>query len=670
MLPLSKISFSRQLSFYCLIILVSLSVLAGINLAPNLLKLHASKPLLWGLNLACLIPLITALGAIYLSGQQGRKEIMALCQLTTDVNQGDFQGKYPAAHSLELKELSCSLQEMADKVRQLTAFPGNNPQPVLSAEADGRIIFQNPATANYLAELKLKNIEEFLPSSHRQLISICIATNEPFRRIEHWINDRVFSWNYHYLQEQGAIHIYGDDITDQKQLEDQLSHDAFHDPLTGIANRLLLFDRIDQSIKRYLNNPADSFAVILLDIDQFKLINDSLGPHAGDQLLIEISRRLKQIVHRSDTVARLGSDEFGILLEEISDIRHAIHIADRIKSAFERPFVMNNHRLNIACSMGINMGGSETDNSDEILRNADTAMYRAKARGGNCHEIFDKSMHQDAMSRLELEIDLKQALKNNEFIVYYQPILSLPSGSITGFEALVRWQHPERGLVPPGMFIPLTEESGLIIPLGKIIMDQACQQLKSWQRSIPGCEQLMISINLAPRQLSSSSILADIDQALIANSLDPKYVKLEITENGIMENIEENQSLLAELKERQLSLGIDDFGTGYSSLSYLHRFPFDTLKIDRSFVMQMDQGDENKEIVRTIISLAMTLGKKVIAEGIETEEHLDVLRDLQCGYGQGYLFSKPIPADQAEKLLHQHPAGIESWQANQGPASL
>lgn len=666
----SGLSIIWQLLISCLVIILATATLLSHDLFqfPEIRTMTTAEYLDLATLFLCLIAIILALVAIYLTGRRTIREINQLNTFADNIRQENYDYRLPAGESLEVKKFSNTLRDMIIKIIQLTAFPGNNPQPVISADLSGRIIYQNPAVTSFLKDLNLDKINDLLPSSHTQLISICNATGQSYRKIEYWVNDRVFSWDYHCLHDQGVVHIYGDEITAHKQLEEQLSHDAFHDPLTQIPNRLLLSERIDQALKRWRNNKDDSFAVLILDLDHFKLINDSLGPQAGDHLLIEISHRLKRIIHRGDTLARLGGDEFALLIEEVG-LRQAIQVAMRIKSSFDQSFKIDGHELNLTCSIGINIRGSEKDNSSDILRNADTAMYKAKARGGNCHEIFDISMHKDAMSRLEMEIALKQALKRDEFIVYYQPILALASGSITGFEALVRWQHPDKGLVPPGSFIPLTEESGLIIPLGQYILEKACNQLKKWQEIVPGCEKLMISINVAPKQLSHTKLLDDIEQALVMSRLDPAHVKLEITENGVMENIEENRELLSLLKERQISLGIDDFGTGYSSLSHLHRFPFDTLKIDRSFVMQMEQGDENMEIIKTIISLADSLGKKVIAEGIETESHLDVLRRLQCGYGQGYYFSKPLPAEEAEELLRSHSAGIESWTITPDPAS-
>lgn len=438
------------------------------------------------------------------------------------------------------------------------------------------------------------------------------------------------------------------DITQRRQAEAQLVHNAFHDVLTGLP---LFKERLEQAAQRVKEDKAYLFAVLFLDLDRFKVVNDSLGHTVGDQLLIAIAHRLKLCLRTVDTIARLGGDEFAILLNQIQDLNDGIHVAERIKQELALPFRLGRHQLFTSASIGIVLGHSAAGWSDDLLRNADIAMYRAKAQGSAHYEVFDTDMRDQSYTRLHLETDLRQALDRHEFRVYYQPIVSLETGIITGFEALVRWQHPTRGLILPAEIIPVAEETGLIIPIGQWVLTEACSQMHQWQVQFPLSPPLTISINLSVKQFAQPDLIKQVAQIIQETNLAAGSLRLEITESAFIDNTESATAVLLQLKGLGILLSLDDFGTGYSSLSYLHRFPIDSLKIDRSFVSRMGFGDKNSKIVQAIILLAQTLGIEVIAEGIETVEQQAQLSALRCHYGQGYLFSKPLASATATALI-------------------
>ena len=432
------------------------------------------------------------------------------------------------------------------------------------------------------------------------------------------------------------------DINDRKLAERQLLHDAFHDALTGLSNRALFNDRLKLALARHKRLGADHFAVLFLDLDRFKVINDSLGHAIGDQLLVGIARRLETCLRPGDTVARLGGDEFTILLEDVQDTREVIAIAQRIQKEVALPFNLGGYEVYTTASIGIAPSTTGYERPDDILRDADTAMYRAKSLGKSRHAVFDREMHTRAVNLLHLENDLRRALHRREFAVYYQPIVALATGEVQGFEALLRWRHPEHGFIPPDEFIPVAEETGLILPIGSWALEEACRQMREWQAQFPQAAGMYVSVNLSARQFANPELCEQIKEALRTTGLGPQSMKLEITESVVMENVEKAVEMLRQLRALGVESSIDDFGTGYSSLSYLHHFPSTTLKIDRSFITRMGGVGENAEIVRTILLLARNLGMRVVAEGVETEEQLAQLRALSCDYGQGYLFSKPL----------------------------
>ncbi|MBW3636039.1 MAG: EAL domain-containing protein [Armatimonadetes bacterium] len=440
------------------------------------------------------------------------------------------------------------------------------------------------------------------------------------------------------------------DISEQIEANEQLERNAFYDGLTGLPNRALFMDLLGRALARTQRRKGHYFAVCFLDLDRFKTINDSLGHSNGDALLINVARRLESCLRPGDTAARLGGDEFTILLDDIIDAGDATRIVERIQSALSEPFTLGGQEIFSTSSIGIALSSPEYRNPEDLLRDADTAMYRAKSLGRARHAIFDEAMHAEALLSLRLETDLRRALERENFLVFYQPIVHLESGEISGFEALVRWQHAERGMISPGEFIPLAEETGLIIPLDHFVLREACTQVKLWQDLFPQ-RRLTISVNLSSKQFAQPDLIPHIQGVLKATGLSPESLKLEITEGVLMNNPDSAASMLHQLRDLGIRLSIDDFGTGYSSLSYLHRFPLNTLKVDQSFVRRMQPNGENSEIVLTIVNLARNLNMDVIAEGIETENQMEQLRDILCDYGQGYFFAKPLTSNDAHSLL-------------------
>lgn len=441
------------------------------------------------------------------------------------------------------------------------------------------------------------------------------------------------------------------DVSDRVKAETQLKYDALHDRLTGLPNRSLLMERIDLAIKRTKRYPNAQFALLFLDLDHFKVINDSLGHLIGDELLLEVAKKLTLFIRDIDLAARLGGDEFVILLEEIENVETAVRIAQRILEALQVPLNLSNREVFINASIGIVVGTTSHLQAEELLRDADLAMYQAKHKGRGQYAIFDPAMHFQVMKRLNLEHDLRQALEKQEFVLHYQPIVHLETMTIQGFEALIRWQHPQRGLILPGEFIETAEEIGLLVSIGQWVLHRTCQQLVTWQAQFP-TKSIRVSINLSVQQLQEQ-LLQQLGEALTEYSLQGSCLTLEITESMLVENVASMRNLLAQLKVRGVHLSIDDFGTGYSCLSYLHQLPVDSLKIDRTFVSQSKPDSRNLAIAESIIALSNLLGLNTIAEGIETPQQLEWLQQLGCKVGQGFLFSPPVSALQATGLLQQ-----------------
>jgi predicted signal transduction protein with EAL and GGDEF domain len=458
-------------------------------------------------------------------------------------------------------------------------------------------------------------------------------------------------------------------VVERQRAKDRLMHDALHDPLTLLPNRTLLFDRLNQLLSRVKREPGYRFAVLFLDLDRFKNINDSLGHMAGDQLLIEVGRRLVQCLRDIDSVgrvthdecgyngrqlvARLGGDEFCVIAENIREVMEPIRIAERLQSALAKPFLLGEQQVYTTASIGITLSSNGYEAVEDMLRDSDIAMYRAKASGRACWVVFDHTMHAQAVRALELEGELRMALDNQEFFLCYQPIVSLPDGKIRGFEALIRWQHPIRGLISPAEFIPLAEEIGLIRQIGRWVLEAACKQAKQWQDTFPVTPPLTMSVNLSAAELTKSNLLEEVTEVVQNSEILHGTLKLELTESVVMKDAEQACQLLLGLKDLGIQLSLDDFGTGYSSLNYLRRLPMDALKIDRSFVREMDSDPEKREIAQIIVMLARTIGLKVIAEGAETLAEVEHLNRMGCDFAQGYYFFRPLESQMAEQALQR-----------------
>ncbi|WP_029006814.1 sensor domain-containing protein [Azospirillum halopraeferens] len=446
------------------------------------------------------------------------------------------------------------------------------------------------------------------------------------------------------------------DITARKQAEQQLLFDALHDGMTGLSNRTLLLDRIGQSLDRHRRTGARHFAVLLLDIDRFKTINDTLGPHAGDRILRTIAKRLEDSRRMGDTLGRLSADEFSMLLNDIDDVGDALSAAERLSQAVARPIDLDGHAVVLTCSVGIALSESGYERPEDMLRDASLAMYRAKSGGRNRIDVFDGALRRQAMAMMRTESDLRTALEQGQLCLYYQPIITLGSGRIAGFEALMRWRHPDRGLVPPLDFIPLAEETGLIVPMGRWAVREAVRRIADWQTRFPRSEPLFMSVNVSSRQFLDDDLPGLVREVLTDHPIPPRSLKLEITESLLMKDPDRCRAIMQEIRAMDVRLSIDDFGTGYSSLAYLHRYPADTLKIDKTFVQAIATGESSAAIVQVITTLAAILGMDAVAEGIESAGEAEFLRDIACKYGQGYHFARPVPDDAAETLLAQEGA--------------
>jgi len=441
------------------------------------------------------------------------------------------------------------------------------------------------------------------------------------------------------------------DISRQKQLEEHILHDAFHDTLTGLFNRALFLNRLEQAIKRLKRNPEALYAVVYLDIDRFKLVNKTFGHVTGDRLLMIIANRLQKLLRDVDTLARFGGDEFAILVEDLAGLADASAMADNVLRHLAAPFRLKKQEIFVTCSIGVVLGSGAYEHPDQVLRDADNAMYSSKEHGGDHYTVFDAGMRVLTQRRMEMELALRHALESGEMTVHYQPIVSLSTGEITGVEALARWFHPAKGTIPPSEFIPIAEETGLINELGAMVLRQACRCMVDLGRKHPDGANLTLSVNISGRQFKRPDFVEEVAAILTETEIDPSLVKLELTESVLMDNADEAVATIKRLKALSVKVVIDDFGTGYSSLSYIQRFPFDSLKVDRSFVGNMNEAEQNMEIVRTIIAMAHKLGLEVVAEGVELAEHRTALSDLRCESAQGFYFSKPVPGENLDALV-------------------
>ena len=459
------------------------------------------------------------------------------------------------------------------------------------------------------------------------------------------------------FNEAGAVHqviVTIEDVTKKRTAETELAIQTFRDRLTSLPNRTLFMERLAQAILRTERRKL-STAVLFLDMDRFKVVNDSLGHESGDNLLVQVAKRLRGCLRPEDTVARLGGDEFVILFEDLATINDGLRVAERVSESMKEPFRLQDQDIFATCSMGLALCTLASTLPPDLVRDAEVAMYRAKAKGEGSIEIFDPSMNAQAMERFKIEGELRRALEREEFVLFYQPLVSLRTGFVEGWEALVRWKHPDKGMVPPLNFIPLAEETGLIVPIGKWVLEEAMRQASAWHDNFPTEPPRLMNVNISGRQFQQRELIATVTDALESSGFQASCLKLEITESVMMRDPQASLDAMNVFRGLDIHLVIDDFGTGYSSLSYLKRFPVDTLKVDKSFVDGLGKDAESTAIVGAVISLAKSLGMRVTAEGIETREQLEQLRALNCDQGQGYYFSRPLPAAQAEELLAKNP---------------
>ena len=436
-----------------------------------------------------------------------------------------------------------------------------------------------------------------------------------------------------------------------ERIERQLRHDALHDGLTGLPNRACFVERLRHAGERARRNTEDSFAVLFVDLDHFKVVNDSFGHLAGDELLVEVSRRLAGCLRSVDTLARLGGDEFALLLEEVREPSDAARVAERLQVVLRNPMTIRDSEVFTSASIGIALSGKVEDAPQHLLRSADLAMYRAKEHGRGRFEVFDPAMHTAAMERLRLEMDLRRAIERDQLILHYQPVFSLSTGGVVAVEALIRWQHPERGLIPPLDFIPIAERTGLIVDIGRWVISRACQQLKRWERDFGYAAPQSVWINVSPKQFAQCDLVRQVGELFESLSFEPRRIKFEITESIMLEDIDLAMRTLGELRRLGVQVFMDDFGTGYSSLTYLGRLPLDGIKVDRSFVSQMGTDIRQAQLVGTIITLIRNLGLEPIAEGVETDHQAKLLREMGCAFAQGFVFCRPVPPREIDELL-------------------
>jgi diguanylate cyclase (GGDEF)-like protein/PAS domain S-box-containing protein len=529
-------------------------------------------------------------------------------------------------------EIGDSLAEWTDRVH-------SDDRPRLQADIDALL---RREIENLSSEFRLRCRD----GQYRWMLCRGIAVNDPERDT---------------LRAAGSL----TNITDRKLAEEQLRFEAMHDSLTGLANRSLLADRLTHSLARSNRDPQNRFALLYIDLDEFKVINDSLGHQIGDKLLIEVSRRLATCARKVDTiaripgdhVARIGGDEFVMLLEDLKSPADALRVADRIHAALAEPFNLGGHDLVARGSVGIATSDAGYSRPEEVLRDADTALYQAKQAGKSCTCMFDPQMHQRAMARWSTETELRRAIDRDEFEIHYQPIVD-GGGRLAALESLVRWRHPTRGMVPPNDFISIAEETGLIVPLGKLVLAAACRQLRRWQREIPSLGDLAVGVNISYRQFVSPAVVDDVARILDETGLAPQSLRLEVTESTAMQNAAQTIETMARLRAMGVLIYMDDFGTGYSSLSQLQRMPLDALKIDREFVKEMGRDATGRSIVDSIIALGHTMNLRVIAEGVETAEQAARLARAGCDYLQGYHFGRPLPARELARFVEQREAAL------------
>ncbi|HEX8409603.1 MAG TPA: EAL domain-containing protein [Thermoanaerobaculia bacterium] len=555
-------------------------------------------------------------------------------------------------------------EALRDSERRFRALIEYSSDILTVLDAGGRILYESPSVERLLGhtagELMGAALEEHVHPEDRHALATALtesagastpvtaefrmrARNGEWRIVEASVSNLLDN------AEVGGIVLNSRDITARKQDEEMIRHLAYFDALTGLPNRMLFDDRLAQALAHSRRRGARGLAIMCLDLDRFKTINETLGHGAGDELLRAVASSLSATLREEDTVARLGGDEFLFLLPEVDDVEDAARVARKILTVLEAPFSVHGHELHLTASVGIAMFPLDGDDAETLIRNADTALYRAKKQGGNRYQLYAPAMNAIAYKRLVLENSLRRAIEREEFRLHYQPLVSLHDGRVVGVEALIRWQHPELGLVSPAEFIPLAEETGLVVPLTHWVLRTACRQMKEWQAV--GLALMTVAVNISAQRFSAANLPVAVAEALTAAGLDGRHLCLELTESVMMEDVEETIATLLELKKLHVKISIDDFGTGYSSLSYLKRLPIDTLKIDQSFVRNTPADADDAAIAKLIISMAHHLNLSVVAEGVETEEQLRLLRSQQCDIMQGYLVSKPLPGAEMTEML-------------------
>ncbi|MGC8722996.1 MAG: putative bifunctional diguanylate cyclase/phosphodiesterase [Acidobacteriota bacterium] len=568
------------------------------------------------------------------------------------------------------------------EARPSVAAPGEGPQWLLSAieqleesvlitDLEGTIEYVNAAferVTGYTRQEVIGKTPRILKSGHHDeaiydKLWKTLQAGESYRGV--MINRRKDGTIYHeektispVRDRSGAIHHFlatGVDVTQRRMAEEQLQHDALHDPLTGLPNRTLFLDRLGLAMARAQRYAEYRFGILFVDLDRFKLINDSMGHLSGDELLMEVSSRLVRCLRSSDTVARLGGDEFAVLLDNIPNVETAVHFAERIHEQIAEPCRLSGHEVYSSGSIGVAFWAPHYERPDEMIRDADTAMYEAKRQGRGCHAVFDHAMRTKVLRLLEVETDLRQAVADKRLAMFYQPIVDLGSGDLVGFEALLRWRHPEHGVVTPGHFLEVAEENGLILPIGQFTIREAARHLRLLQDQRRGEPPLVMCINLSTSQFAQRDLAEQLRQAASEFRLDPSWLRLEITESTLLHHSHVADATLSQLKAHNLRLCVDDFGTGYASLSNLRRYPIDAVKIDHSFVGTMCEDEGNRDFVRTTITLAKTLKMQAVAVGIERPDQIDMLRSMGCPYGQGYYFARPMEEEDSVAFLQSLP---------------
>lgn len=582
---------------------------------------------------------------------------------------GELSGRVPVTGSDELAELSITInstlaaleqsqREQVESEARYRVLFAHSAAPILVASRDGRYLDCNDAALRFLEctreQLLSRRIGDHSPLGRDGVLEVHASVLDSSRAIEvdYTVEGRIKTLELTITPAiwggETVLFGIGQEITERKQMEATIRYQAYHDALTGLPNRLLFKERLDLALSQGARD-GELVAVIFLDLDRFKTINDTLGHSLGDNLLQAVAERLSRELCDGETITRLGGDEFVLLIPRLTDTSEVGGIAQRILDLFSSPWLIGGHELHVTCSVGVSLYPFDGQDSETLMKNADTAMYRAKEHGRNNAQMYTAAMNAQALELLAMETSLRRALEREEFIVYYQPQVDLNSGEVVGMEALVRWRHPVRGIVAPGEFIPLAERTGLIIPIGEWVLRTACEQNKAWQQQ--GLPPLRVAVNLSARQFQQPHLVQTIARILAETELDPHYLELEITESVAMQNAAFTVAVLKELRDMGIHISLDDFGTAYSSLDYLRRFPMHSLKIDRSFIKDLAVNANDAAIATAVIALAHSMNLHVTAEGVETDANLSFLQSRQCDRMQGYLFSPPLPAAEAELLL-------------------